>query len=82
MISGLYNERIILSLLFDKFGNYVIQKALQRSNDKEREYILNMIAPHMHKLKNYSFGIKLYSKLIITYSYLSKVILVSNANNN
>ena len=82
LISALYNERIILSLLFDKFGNYVIQKALQRSNDKEREYILNVIAPHMHKLKNYSFGIKLYSKLIITYSYLSKVILVSNANNN
>ena len=40
------------------------------------------MAPKLYKLKNYSFGSKLYSKLIITYSYLGGVILTKNENND
>ena len=36
----------------------------------------------MYKLKNYSFGSKLYSKLIITYSYLGGAILTKNDSND
>ena len=75
-----YNDKIILGILFDKFGNYVLQKALQRADESTRHHILGIIAPHLYKLKNYSFGLKLYSKLIITYSYLGTAILTKNEN--
>ncbi len=75
-----YNDKMILGILFDKFGNYVLQKALQRADESTRYHILGIIAPHLYKLKNYSFGLKLYSKLIITYSYLGTAILTKNEN--
>ena len=62
------NENMILNILFDKYGNYVLQKALQRSNKNTKKFILNIIYPHLYKLKNYSFGFKLYSKLILFYN--------------
>ena len=72
-----------MTLLFDKFGNYVVQKALQRADQETQQNILNLIAPHLQKLKNFPFGMKLYSKLIITYSYLSMIILgkIDEGNN-
>ena len=54
------NEKIILSILFDQFGNYVLQKALQRSDEQTQQYILRIMAPFLYKLKNYPFGLKLY----------------------
>ena len=76
------NENIILSILFDKFGNYVLQKALQRADEPTQHLILGIMAPKLYKLKNYSFGSKLYSKLIITYSYLGGAILTKNDSND
>ena len=76
------NENIILSILFDKFGNYVLQKALQRADEPTQHLILGIMAPKLYKLKNYSFGSKLYSKLIITYSYLGGAILIKNDSND
>ena len=75
IIKALLAAECIVSLLLDKFGNYVVQKALQRADQETQRNILNLIAPHLQKLKNYPFGMKLYSKLIITYSYLSMLIL-------
>ena len=75
IIKALLAAECIVSLLLDKFGNYVVQKALQRADQETQQNILNLIAPHLQKLKNYPFGMKLYSKLIITYSYLSMLIL-------
>ena len=75
IIKALLAAECIVSLLLDKFGNYVVQKALQRADQETQQNILNLIAPHLQKLKNYPFGMKLYSKLIITSSYLSMLIL-------
>ena len=83
LINSLINENIILSILFDKFGNYVLQKSLQRADKNTQKYMLQVIAPHLYKLKYYSFGLKLYSRLIITYSYLGQIILdKGNSGNN
>ena len=83
LINSLNNENIILSILFDKFGNYVLQKSLQRADKNTQKYMLQVIAPHLYKLKYYSFGLKLYSRLIITYSYLGQIILdKGNSGNN
>ena len=76
------DEHIILSILFNKFGNYVLQKALQRADKETQQLILEIIAPHLSNLKNYSFGMKLYSKLIINYNYLGSVILTKNEEQN
>ena len=76
------DEHIILSILFNKFGNYVLQKALQRADKETQQLILEIIAPHLSNLKNYSFGMKLYSKLIINYNYLGNVILTKNEEQN
>ena len=81
IINSLKNENIIINILFNKFGNYVLQKALQRSDLNTQQYFLSIIAPHLYKLKNYSFGLKLYSKLIITYSYLGSIVLSKNDDN-
>lgn len=75
IIKALLKANCVVSLLFDKFGNYVVQKALQRADQATQQNMLNIIAPHLQKLKNFPFGMKLYSKLIITYSYLSMIIL-------
>ena len=75
IIKALLKANCVVSLLFDKFGNYVVQKALQRADQVTQQNMLNIIAPHLQKLKNFPFGMKLYSKLIITYSYLSMIIL-------
>ena len=83
LINSLKEENIILSILFDKFGNYVLQKSLQRADKETQQSILQIIAPHLYKLKYYSFGLKLYSRLIITYSYLGQIVLdKGNINNN
>ncbi|MCQ2819640.1 MAG: hypothetical protein MJ252_20440 [archaeon] len=68
------NDEIILNLLFDKFGNYVIQKTLQRADDMTQRRMLEVIAPHYRKLNNYPFGIKLYPKLVISFPYLGKLV--------
>ena len=83
IIKALLAAGCIVTLLFDKFGNYVVQKALQRADQETQQNILNIIAPHLQKLKNFPFGMKLYSKLIITYSYLSMIILgkIDEGNN-
>ena len=75
LIKALEESNCIVELLFDKFGNYVVQKALNRADEQTQQNLLNVIAPHLKKLKNFPFGLKLYSKLIITYSYLSMIIL-------
>ena len=84
LIMKLIETGSVVELLFDKFGNYVIQKALQCAEENVQKAMLGMISPHLQKLKNFNFGMKLYSKLIITYPYLSMVILgkVDELNGN
>lgn len=81
VIDLISNDNVLINnLLFDKFGNYVVQKVLQRSNEETQKKILKAIVPHFQDLKKYPFGLKLYSKLIINYSFLSVMILNKNPN--
>jgi len=73
IIKELSKEEIIRSLLFDMYGNYVLQKALQLSSEPYYSIILSNIAKHIENLKNYSsFGSKLYIKLVNTYPQLNR----------
>lgn len=43
-------------MMKDQFANYVVQKILEISNDKQREVLLNWIRAHVHSLKKYTYG--------------------------
>lgn len=78
LIKEINNNKVIPSLLLDKYGNYVIQKALQRADEDSKKEMLMKMSSQMNKLKNCSFGSKLYNKLIITYPILSQFVLENN----
>ncbi|KAM7471957.1 hypothetical protein LguiA_010140 [Lonicera macranthoides] len=46
----------LLTMMKDQFANYVVQKILEISNDKQREVLLNWIRAHLHSLKKYTYG--------------------------
>ena len=69
------NEKTILELLTDKYGNYIIQKILSVCNNKQIFIgILSIIAKNIHEIKSTSFGKKLIGKLISKYPYLNEMI--------
>jgi pumilio RNA-binding family len=43
-------------MMKDQFANYVVQKILEISSDKQREILLNRIRVHLHALKKYTYG--------------------------
>ena len=73
---------ILADLIIDEHGNYVIQKALACSENKEQEIILNNIIPLVPKIKNVSFGEKLLSRLMATYPQFKYKIIEGNININ
>jgi len=80
IIKELAKPDIIYSLLFDMYGNYVLQKALAISSEPYYSFFLKNISQHLEELKNFSsFGNKLYVKLINTYP---KITSLGKANTN
>ena len=68
------NKDIVEKLLFDMYGNYVVQKVIHLSKEPLTSQYLEMIGPLMKNLNNFSFGQKLYNKLITSFPYLSMYI--------
>ena len=62
---------IIEKLLFDMYGNYVLQKAMSLSKEPYTSKYISIIGPLMKKLSSYSFGGKLYNKLLSSFPSLS-----------
>jgi hypothetical protein len=62
-------------ILLNEYGNYVIQKALLKSNQNKQQLMFKLFVPLVHKLQCLSFGQKLLSKLFILYPRLSIYIL-------
>ncbi|KAF6150307.1 hypothetical protein GIB67_034006 [Kingdonia uniflora] len=44
------------AMMKDQFGNYVVQKVLETSDDQQREMILSRIKVHLNALKKYTYG--------------------------
>ena len=69
------NEKTIMELLTDKYGNYIIQKILSICTDKNLFFrILNTISENITLINNVSFGKKLISKLSEKYPILNEMI--------
>ena len=64
-------------ILLNEYGNYVIQKALIKSDQNKQHSMFKLLVPLIHKLQCLSFGQKLLSKLFILYPRLSIYILNS-----
>jgi hypothetical protein len=74
IIAKLEDPEIMKALLFEQFGNYVVQKALNYSNKNEQNILLNLIATLVEDLKKLDYGFRLYNKLISKYPNLLSII--------
>jgi hypothetical protein len=62
---------IFEKIISDKFGNYVVQKAIANADSNRRNYMLQLIIPLIPSLKCQYFGQRLLSKLILQYPNLN-----------
>ena len=62
---------IFEKIISDKFGNYVVQKAIANADSSRRNYMLQLIIPLIPSLKCQYFGQRLLSKLILQYPNLN-----------
>ena len=79
------DDSIISKLIIDQFGNYIVQKALQNSEQKEFDIIINIIKNNEKKLKQSQHGKVVFEKLMKNYKkYLvdDKVEKGNNKNKN
>ena len=58
------NDNNIAKLILDQYGNYIIQKALQNSEDKEIAIIIDIIKMNEKKLKQSQHGRVIFEKLM------------------
>ena len=65
-------------ILLNEYGNYVIQKALFKSDQNRQHFMFKLFVPLITKLQSLPFGQKLLSKLFILYPRLSIYILNSD----
>ena len=61
------NDNNIAKLILDQYGNYIIQKALQNSEDKEIAIIIDIIKMNEKKLKQSQHGRVIFEKLMKNY---------------
>lgn len=43
-------------MMKDQFANYVVQKIFEKSNDRQREILLDRTRTHHHILRKYTYG--------------------------
>ena len=80
LIEKLKNPKTARSLLFEKYGNYVIQKGLNFAEDNDREEIFKIIGDLSEDLKKIEFGNKLLNKLLNKYPKLKDYLNKNNKN--
>jgi hypothetical protein len=59
-------------LICDKYGNYVVQKAISKAPDDMRFYLFNVISSIINDIKNENFGKQFYIKLCKNYPIFKK----------
>ena len=91
IINKIIESNSIINLLSDKYGNYIIQKALSYANVDDFNYMIKYIKNNNKVLKQSSHGKKIYEKLVKNYKqYLvdednsenNSININNNTNNN
>ena len=79
LICQKYCDKIIIEkLLFDLYGNYVLQKVISLSKEPLTSKYIEIVGPLMKNLSNISFGQKLYNRLIVNFPSLSAYVGIDN----
>ena len=81
IIEKFCEEKLIKSLLFDMYGNYVLQKVMILSKEPFKSKFFNIVAPLMDNLTNLSFGQKIYNKLLSSFPELNTYVKNNNKGN-
>ena len=78
IIAAIKTYEVIVTLLFDMYGNYVLQKAISYSDSNSKNYFISIIIREINKLQEFEFGQKLITKLILTFPELRLAIKRNN----
>ena len=65
IIKSLCNFETVKSLLYDTYGNYVLQKTLLASTEPYRSMYIKFIAPLIDGLKNFPNGLIIIHKITL-----------------
>ena len=86
IVETLCEPKLVSSLLFDMYGNYVLQKTMSIANEPYRTKFIQMVGPYLENLKMLTFGLKLYNKLLTSfpelYAYTKSDMFAATANAN
>jgi hypothetical protein len=80
IIEKICNQKMVSTLLFDMYGNYVLQKAMSLAREPFRSLFIQMVGPSLENIKVLSFGQKLYYKLLSMFPELSAYTRNENKN--
>lgn len=76
----IYNPDTMKILICNKYGNYVIQKAIDTArNENTKIYLLQMIFPIINEIRKDNFGRQLYSKLYNKYHQFQEIVTNMNS---
>mmetsp|Transcript_4778 Transcript_4778/g.10028 ORF Transcript_4778/g.10028 Transcript_4778/m.10028 type:complete len:285 (-) Transcript_4778:367-1221(-) len=64
MVEELAHTEMILDLLQDPFGNYVIQRALSVASQPQLNELIEAIKPHLNALRNTPYGRRIQSRIL------------------
>ena len=79
IVEKLCDQTLVYNLLFDMYGNYVLQKTMMLAKEPYRTKFFEMVGPIMENVKVLPFGQKLYNKLLATFPEL--YIYIKNESN-
>jgi hypothetical protein len=83
IIKNLCNFETVRFLLYDTYGNYILQKTVLASNEPYRSMYIKFIAPSIGGLKNLPNGLIIIHKILSNFPELQNYIQINtNQNNN
>ena len=73
VIDKFLQKDIFGKIVLDKFGNYVVQKALNKADNTRKNYMLQLLIPLIPNLKTQYYGQRLLNKLCSQYPNLNNI---------
>ena len=65
VLNQFLNPEIFETIIMDEFGNYVIQKAIAKADNRRKKIMFQLLKPLVPNLKNKYFGQRLLSRLLL-----------------
>ena len=82
IIKSLCNFETVKNLLYDTYGNYILQKTLAVANEPYRSMYIKYIAPLIDGLKNMPNGLIIIYKIISHFPELQNYVQTNSNSNN